>query len=156
MRLQALQPRVGSANLRTAALPPKVADPFYSSPQWIALRDRVRREAGGRCQVPGCTRRGAVVDHIVELKDGGAPLDRKNIWLTCHADHNRKTTAERAKRTARRPGGPLILGAFGAVCRRGAHAENFSAGPKPQLEYLPSANATKKWPVLAPGPEREQ
>jgi 5-methylcytosine-specific restriction endonuclease McrA len=103
MGLQALQPRVGLADLRTAALPPKVADSFYSSPAWIALRDRVRREAGGRCQVPGCGRieRGMIVDHIVELKDGGAPLDRSNVWLMCRSHHNRKTVTERAKRTAR-------------------------------------------------------
>ena len=107
MGLQALQPRVALANLRTAALPPKVADPFYTSPAWIALRDRVRREAGGRCQVAGCGRveRGMIVDHIVELKDGGAPLDRSNARLMCRAHHNQKTVTERAKRTARRPGG---------------------------------------------------
>ncbi len=108
MGLQALQPRVALANLRTAALPPKVADSFYSSPAWIALRDRVRREAGGRCQVAGCGRieRGMIVDHIVELKDGGAPLDRSNARLMCRSHHNQKTVTERAKRTARRPGGP--------------------------------------------------
>ncbi len=108
MGLRALQPRVGLANLRTAALPPKVADSFYSSPAWIALRDRVRREAGGRCQVAGCGRieRGMIVDHIVELKDGGAPLDRSNARLMCRAHHNQKTVTDRATRTARRPGGP--------------------------------------------------
>ena len=108
MGLQALQPRVGLADLRTAALPPKVADTFYSSPAWIALRDRVRREAGGRCEVAGCGRieRGMIVDHIVELKDGGAPLDRSNARLMFRTHHNQKTIAERAKRTARRPGGP--------------------------------------------------
>ncbi|MDO8974349.1 HNH endonuclease signature motif containing protein [Reyranella sp.] len=108
MGLQALQPRVGLADLRTAALPPKVAEPFYSSPAWIALRDRVRREAGGRCQVDGCGRveRRMFVDHIVELKDGGAPLERTNVWLLCASHHSLKTVAERAKRTARRPGGP--------------------------------------------------
>ena len=107
MGLRALQPRVGLANLRTAALPPKVADPFYSSPAWITLRDRVRREAGGRCQAPGCGRaeRRMFVDHIVELKDGGAPLERSNCQLLCHAHHAVKTVAERAKRTVRRPGG---------------------------------------------------
>ena len=46
------------------------------------------------------------VDHIVELKDGGAPLERSNCQLLCHAHHAVKTVAERAKRTARRPGGP--------------------------------------------------
>ena len=107
MGLQALQPRVALANLRTAALPPKIAEPFYSSPAWIALRDRDRREAGGRCPVPGCGRieRGMIVDHIVELKDGGAPLERSNCQLLCHAHHAVKTVAERARRTARRPGG---------------------------------------------------
>ena len=107
MGLQVLQPRVGLANLRTAALPSKVADRFYSSPAWIALRDRVRREAAGRCQMPGCGRieRRMIVDHIVELKDGGAPLDRSNTRLTCRSHHNKKTIAERARRTTRRPGG---------------------------------------------------
>ena len=107
MGLRALQPRIGLANLRTAALPPKVADRFYSSPAWIALRDRVRREAGGRCQAPGCGRaeRRMFVDHIVELKDGGAPLERSNTMLVCSSHHVLKTNVERAKRTARRPGG---------------------------------------------------
>ena len=107
MGLQALQPRVGLADLRTAALPPKVADRLYTSPAWIALRDRVRREAGGRCQAPGCGRaeRRMFVDHIVELKDGGAPLERTNVWLLCASHHSLKTASERAKRTARRPGG---------------------------------------------------
>ncbi len=108
MGLQALQPRVGLADLRTAALPPKIAEPFYSSPAWIALRDRVRCEAGGRCQVDGCGRveRRMFVDHIVELKDGGAPLERTNVWLLCASHHSLKTLVERAKRTVRRPGGP--------------------------------------------------
>ena len=107
MGLRALQPRVGLANLRTAALPPKVADRFYSSSAWIALRDRVRREAGGRCQAPGCGRaeRRMFVDHIVELKDGGAPLERLNCELLCNSHHVLKSNVERAKRTARRPGG---------------------------------------------------
>jgi 5-methylcytosine-specific restriction endonuclease McrA len=107
MGLRALQPRVGFANLRTAAPPPKAADRFYSSPAWIALRDRVRREAGGRCQVPGCGRaeRRMFVDHIVELKDGGARLSRSNVWLLCGSHHSAKTAAKRVKRTAWRPGG---------------------------------------------------
>ncbi len=45
------------------------------------------------------------VDHIVELKDGGAPLERSNCQLLCHVHHALKTVTERAKRTARRPGG---------------------------------------------------
>jgi 5-methylcytosine-specific restriction protein A len=107
MGLPTLRPRVSVASLQTAALPPKVADPFYSSVEWIALRDRVRREARGRCQAVGCGRseRRMFVDHIIELKDGGAPLDRSNVWLLCASHHAGKTAAERARRTARRPGG---------------------------------------------------
>jgi len=105
MALPTLRPRIGLADLRTAALPPKIAQPFYSSAEWIALRDRVRRDAGGLCQVPGCNRRGHIVDHIVELKDGGAPLDRGNTMLMCGSHHAAKTAAERARRTARGPGG---------------------------------------------------
>ncbi|MGE3743436.1 MAG: HNH endonuclease signature motif containing protein [Geminicoccaceae bacterium] len=57
--------------------------------------------------MPGCGRadRRMIVDHIVELKDGGAPLARNNLRLTCFACHASKTIAERAKRMARRPGG---------------------------------------------------
>ena len=50
------------------------------------------------------------VDHRVELKDGGAPLDRKNVWLLCGGCHCLKTARQRARRTAERPsvggGGP--------------------------------------------------
>jgi 5-methylcytosine-specific restriction endonuclease McrA len=105
MGLPTLGPRIGMVDLRTAALPPKAAEPFYSSAEWIALRDRIRREANGCCQVPSCNRRGHIVDHIVELKDGGAPLDRSNLQLLCASHHAAKTAAERARRTARRPGG---------------------------------------------------
>jgi len=106
MALPTLRPHIGMVDLRTAALPPKVAEPFYSSAAWIELRNRVRREAGGRCQVQGCGRaeRRMFVDHIVELKDGGAPLDRSNVWLLCASHHTAKTASERARRTAR-PGG---------------------------------------------------
>src|SRR4030088_1681943 len=98
MGLRTLLPRIGTMNPQTAALPTQVADKFYLSPQWIALRDRVRREAGGRCQVAGCCRaeRRMFVDHIVELKDGGAPLERSNLWLLCGSHHTLKTASERA------------------------------------------------------------
>ena len=105
--MKTLRPRLAVANLQTAKPPPKTANSFYSSREWIELRDRVRREAGGRCQVPGCGRaeRRMYVDHRVELKDGGAPLDRGNVWLLCGSCHSLKTAAERASRTAERPGG---------------------------------------------------
>jgi 5-methylcytosine-specific restriction protein A len=98
------------ANLVTAKPPPKTANSFYLSREWIELRDRVRREAGGRCQGPGCGRMEArmFVDHVVELQDGGAALDRSNTWLLCGSCHGRKTAAERARRTAEKPRGEVI------------------------------------------------
>jgi len=81
-QLRTLKPRLGLANLQTAKAPPRRADSFYLSREWFELRDRVRWEAGGRCQASGCGRRERrmYVDHRVELKDGGAPLDRRNVW----------------------------------------------------------------------------
>jgi 5-methylcytosine-specific restriction protein A len=105
--LRTLRPRVSVANLQTARVPAKVTDKFYLTGEWIALRDRVRREAGGRCQAPGCGRieQRMFVDHRVELKDGGEPLDRRNVWLLCGSCHSLKTAAERVKRTAELVGG---------------------------------------------------
>jgi 5-methylcytosine-specific restriction enzyme A len=97
-KLTMLKPRVATLDTRTVRPMPKVADRFYSSPEWIALRDRVRREANGLCQVLGCDRRGYIVDHIVEIRDGGAKLDRRNVMLTCQSHHVEKTARERAKR----------------------------------------------------------
>jgi 5-methylcytosine-specific restriction endonuclease McrA len=108
--LATLKPRVGLVSMQTAKSSPKVADKFYGSAPWIELRDRVRREAGGRCQAPGCGRMETrmYVDHVVELRDGGAALERSNTWLLCGSCHGRKTTAERARRTAERPRGEVI------------------------------------------------
>src|SRR4029453_17453138 len=101
MGLRTLRSRIGVVTLQTARPPAKTADPLYASLKWVELRDRVRREAGGRCQALGCGRmeKRMFVDHIVELQDGGAPLDRSNTWLLCASCHTRKTAAERARRT---------------------------------------------------------
>jgi len=48
------------------------------------------------------------VDHIVELKDGGAALDRSNLWLLCGGCHSLKTAAERTRRTAQSPRGRSV------------------------------------------------
>lgn len=93
-----LKPRIPTADTRRVKPPPKVGDSFYSSPEWIALRDLVRREAKGKCETPGCTRPGYIVDHIIEIRDGGAPLDRNNVWYQCQPHHVTKTNVERAKR----------------------------------------------------------
>jgi 5-methylcytosine-specific restriction enzyme A len=106
MRLATLQPRVATLDTRSAKPPPKTAAPFYLSPEWRALMTEIIAERGRRCEDKLCTkphRTGIRVfgDHIVELKDGGAPLDKANIRLVCGSCHTRKTAAERAKRMAR-------------------------------------------------------
>jgi 5-methylcytosine-specific restriction enzyme A len=110
MGLHTLMPRIGMARLQTAKPPAKRADKLYMSPTWFEVRDRVRREARGRCEAPGCGRRERrmFVDHIVELQDGGAALDRANLWLLCGGCHSLKTAAERVRRTAERPGGRSV------------------------------------------------
>jgi hypothetical protein len=45
------------------------------------------------------------VDHIVELRDGGEPLSRSNPGCWRRLPLKLKTAAERARRTAERPGG---------------------------------------------------
>lgn len=82
------------------ALPaPKVADGFYRTPEWRELVARIKRERGPGCARCGSTHR-VIGDHVIELKDGGAPLDPSNIELLCIAHHNAKTAAAaRARRT---------------------------------------------------------
>jgi 5-methylcytosine-specific restriction protein A len=84
----------------TVRQPPKVADPVYSSPEHIAWRDEVYRQAGRRCQWPGCGVRQPrmFADHIVEIRDGGAALDPANGQCLCGRHHGLKTARERAKR----------------------------------------------------------
>lgn len=90
--------KVQLADLRRVKSPPKVVDDIYTTPRWKALRTRVRIEAQGRCEAPGCTSPGYHTDHKIELRDGGAPFDRSNVWLLCSRCHGQKTVQERAKR----------------------------------------------------------
>lgn len=41
-----------------------------------------------------------VVDHIVELRDGGSPYDKTNLQTLCHKCHNKKTNQVRRNRDA--------------------------------------------------------
>lgn len=89
-RLAAPPPRVASA--------PKVADDLYGSREWRALVAQIKRERGAFCQRCGSGGR-LIGDHVVELRDGGAPLDPDNVELLCAARcHPAKTAAARRKR----------------------------------------------------------
>jgi 5-methylcytosine-specific restriction endonuclease McrA len=54
---------------------------------------------GGYCCAQ-CGRRHTrlFVDHVTEIKDGGAPLDQANLRPLCGSCHSRKTAAERVQR----------------------------------------------------------
>lgn len=88
--------------------PDKVVQPFYLTPEWRALMDAIIAErfgskANARCEDPECRqpyRRGIRIfgDHVREVRDGGALLDKGNILCRCGSCHTRKTAAERAKR----------------------------------------------------------
>lgn len=82
---------------------PKVADSFYTSPEWRDLLRDIKRRRGEFCCWCGSGKR-IIGDHIVEIKDGGEKLDERNVQLLCHACHQRKTARERAKRAVGRAG----------------------------------------------------
>ena len=97
-RLTNLKPALAGLPPRVKAAP-KLVEAFYNSREWRSLAALMKREAGYRCQRPGCfsTER-LIADHIVERKDGGANLDRSNIEVLCHAHHQAKTALARARR----------------------------------------------------------
>jgi hypothetical protein len=101
--MRSLATRLRLLEQRSALPPPKVADPFYLSPEWRALLAEIIAERGRRCEDPGCRRLTPPTrvfgDHIVELRDGGARLDKRNVLLRCGACHTLKTAATRAART---------------------------------------------------------
>lgn len=73
---------------------------FYESPAWRKLR---RLKLGQMpiceiCYAEGRMKKATIVDHIIEIKDGGAALDFANLQSICHACHNKKTAQERSKR----------------------------------------------------------
>lgn len=94
-------------DLRSAQPIAKRADPELLTPEHRAWRTAVLQRAGyrceavvtgGRCRVSAPAR--LFADHIVERKDGGAPLDPRNGQCLCGSHHTLKTAAERAKRMA--------------------------------------------------------
>jgi 5-methylcytosine-specific restriction protein A len=100
MALRTFAPKVRALNTAKLKLPPKQAERIYSTPEYKAWRERVIKRARGRCQGTGCGRTGGrlFADHIVELKDGGAPFDDSNGQALCGSCHTAKTAMARAAR----------------------------------------------------------
>lgn len=107
-------PRIGSriptVDTRRIKLPEKSADPELLTKEHRAWRAAVLERAGYRCEAIDHGERCQVraparlfADHIVERRDGGAPLSMANGQCLCGSHHTRKTAAERAARMGRVP-----------------------------------------------------
>jgi len=94
--IKPLEPRISPA--------PKVADDLYASAEWRRFASRIKRERSGICCVCGSSHR-VTADHIVEVKDGGALFDPRNVQLLCQAHHNEKTAAAAKTRAKKRMAG---------------------------------------------------
>lgn len=73
---------------------------FYESTAWRYLR-KLKLQRNPMCET--CYAEGKItlakmVDHIIEIRDGGAVLDIENLSSICHACHNKKTAKEKEKR----------------------------------------------------------
>lgn len=105
-KIRMLGPIIPTMDTRTVKPAPRVPDPIYSSAEHRRWRDEILRRAGGRCQDPNCktpdraTR--IYADHIIELKDGGAPFDLANGLGRCGSCHTKKTLKARGERARRR------------------------------------------------------
>jgi 5-methylcytosine-specific restriction enzyme A len=86
-----------AASRRGLPSSPKRAGPVYRDPQWAPLVAELIKERGRKCE--DCGKAGRVItDHIRELRDGGAPFDKRNLRLRCDKCHGAKTQIEKKKR----------------------------------------------------------
>lgn len=105
-RLRILGARIATADMRRVALPPKVAKPIYSSPEFRQWREAVIARAGRQCEAVDCGKRCTkaeprhrmFADHKEEVRDGGALYDVANGQCLCGAHHGAKTAKARAAR----------------------------------------------------------
>lgn len=98
--MRTLQPKLRERAAVKVSDPPKVAKSFYLSKAWRELMASLIEKRGRRCEARGCGRDRCRIfgHHIVELEDGGAPLDPLNVRLLCGSCHTTVTGEERAKR----------------------------------------------------------
>lgn len=92
-----MKPRLSGMAARVSA-PQKTADSFYLSPEWRTLVSDIKQMRGAWCEDCGAGGR-MFGDHVVEIKDGGAKLDVRNVRLLCSGCHARKTAKARAARS---------------------------------------------------------
>ena len=85
---------------------PKDTDPFYLSVQWRRFRQWYisNHALCEQCEREGLTVPAAMVDHVVELKDGGDRLSAANAQSLCWKCHGIKTATEKDRRKNHRIG----------------------------------------------------
>lgn len=95
-----LRPTLATSDTRAVKPAPKQRASIYSTIEYVEWSKAVIARAGRMCQGPGCARTGVrlFADHIIELRDGGAPFDLVNGQALCGSCHTRKTVAARAIR----------------------------------------------------------
>lgn len=73
---------------------------FYQSSAWRRLRAEkiARNPLCEECHKMGIIEQGTVVDHIVPINQGGAPLSLDNLQTLCDRCHNRKSGREAHQR----------------------------------------------------------
>lgn len=100
LALRSIRPRIGPAQVSRVRPIAKGAghSALYDSKEWKALRAEVMAERGRRCAQCGQTEGRMHCDHIIELRDGGAPLDKANVQVLCHVCHCKKTVNTHNKR----------------------------------------------------------
>jgi len=95
-RLKAMPSRLSAPAPKLRAAP-KVAEHFYQSKEWLALKAAKRRLGRVWCVMCGSADR-LILDHVVERKDGGDDLDIGNTQWLCNTHHQQKTAAAKARR----------------------------------------------------------
>lgn len=80
----------------------KKVNSFYISNEWKCFITALIAKRGRRCEMCGAAQCRIFGDHIIELSDGGAPLDQTNIMLLCGSCHTTKTAAARKIREAKK------------------------------------------------------
>lgn len=73
---------------------------IYNTQRWkrLSIKKRTVTPFCENCEDHGVMKVADVVDHIVELEDGGEPYEWSNLKSLCHSCHNNKTADEARKR----------------------------------------------------------
>ena len=76
----------------------KESEKFYHTARWRNLRKQQLTKHPLCINFEECGNVATIVDHIVEVKDGGAKFDLGNTQSMCRSCHSRKTAEEKKKR----------------------------------------------------------